>query len=205
MRNSIKNKIFARICGHGRGWTFSAFDFQGDFKRYEIDATLSSLWKENKIRRICRGIYDYPVFSTILQRNAAPDINAAAAALARKFRWVIYPTGDTALNYFGISTQIPGRTIYLTDGPTRKFNLNCGILEFKHSAQREMVFKYPESALVVQGIRALGRERINPEIQKAFYQKFDGDFWQEIKTDTVAVSGWIYEIISDIAGGERTI
>jgi hypothetical protein len=68
-----------------------------------------------------------------------------------------------------------------------------------------MVFKYPESALVVQGIRALGRERINPEIQKAFHQKFDGDFWQKIKTDTAAVSGWIYEIISDIAVGERAI
>ncbi|OQA82047.1 MAG: hypothetical protein BWY31_03456 [Lentisphaerae bacterium ADurb.Bin242] len=200
MCNSIKNRIFARIYGHGKGWTFSTFDFMSEFKRYEIDCALSSLWRENKIRRICRGIYDYPVYSSILKRNAAPDINAIAAALARKFRWQIYPTGDTALNYFGISTQIPGRTIYLTDGPSRTFELECGVLEFKHSAQKEIVFKYPESALVVQGIRALGNERITPAIIEVLRSKFDAELWRKIKKDTIAVAGWIYETVSKIAG-----
>ncbi|MFA6715814.1 MAG: DUF6088 family protein, partial [Victivallaceae bacterium] len=164
MHKSLKNKIISRIYGHGRGWAFSANDFLEDFKRSEIDNALSDLRQENTIRRVCRGIYDYPVFSNLLKTIAAPDINSVAAAFARKFRWQVYPTGDTALNYFGFSTQMPGRNIYLSDGPSRKFDLEGGRLEFKHSAQREIVFKYPESALVVQAIRALGGERVNREI-----------------------------------------
>lgn len=202
MSNSIKNKILSRIYGRGRGWVFSATDFLNDFKRYEVDGALSALWKEKKIRRVCRGIYDYPVFSTILKREGAPDINDVAAALARKFRWQIYPTGDTALNYFGISTQIPGRTIYLSDGPSRMFKIENVSLEFRHSAQKEIIFKYPESALTVQGIRTLGSERITPETLDLFRRKFDMAHWKRIKSDSTAVSGWIYEVISKIAEEE---
>ncbi|MDR0932686.1 MAG: DUF6088 family protein, partial [Victivallales bacterium] len=138
--------------------------------------------------------------------NAAPDIHAVASALARKFRWRIHPTGDTALNYFGISTQMPGRTIYLTDGPSRKFELEYGgVLEFKHSAQKETVFKYQESALVVQGIRALGRERVTPEVIEAFRGKFNAGEWRRIKKDTTAVTGWIYEVVREIAEGGNAL
>lgn len=206
MRNSIKDKIMSRIYGHGRGWAFSANDFMEDFRRYEIDKALSDLWRESHIRRVCRGIYDYPVFSNLLKTSAAPDINSVAAAFARKFRWQIYPTGDTALNYFGFSTQIPGRNIYLSDGPSRRFELEGRSLEFKHSAQREIVFKYPESALVVQAIRALGIKRINPEILFEFRKKFDSERWTKIRNDTTAVAGWIYHIICEVteAEGKKT-
>ena len=114
MYNSIKDKIISRIYGHGRGWVFSPNDFLQDFKRYEIDNALKTLADSGSIRRICRGIYDYPAFSALLQASAGPDMNAVACAIARKFKWQIYPSGDTALNHFGISTQIPGRLAYIS-------------------------------------------------------------------------------------------
>jgi len=83
MCNSIRSKILSRIYGHGGGWIFSSHDFIGDFRRYEIDQTLSSLAKAGDIRRILRGIYDYPKTSPRLGR-LSPDADAVAAAIARK-------------------------------------------------------------------------------------------------------------------------
>jgi hypothetical protein len=195
MYNSIKDKIISRIYGHGRGWVFSQNDFLKNFKRYEIDNALKTLTDSGSIRRICRGIYDYPAYSTILQTSAGPDMNAVAWAIARKFKWQIYPSGDTALNYFGISTQIPGRLIYISSGPSRVFMTDFGNIEFKHSTQRETQFKYAESALVVQALRSLGINLITDDILMQIKSKFDADMWQKIKQDSISVTGWIYAVI----------
>ena len=90
MYNSIKDKIISRIYGHGRGWVFSPNDFLQDFKRYEIDNALKTLADSGTIRRICRGIYDYPAYSALLQASAGPDMDAVACAIAQKFKWQIW-------------------------------------------------------------------------------------------------------------------
>ncbi|MBR7127480.1 MAG: hypothetical protein IKD09_02720 [Lentisphaeria bacterium] len=195
MCNSVKNKIISRIYGHGRGWVFSANDFLRDFKRYEIDMALKSLTDAGKIRRICRGIYDYPAFSAILQIPVGPDMNMVAFAIARKFKWQIYPSGDTALNYFGLSTQIPGRLIYISSGPGRIFTTEFGSIEFKNSTQRESQFRYIESALVVQAVRSLGVNLITDDILERLSAAFDADMWQKIKQDSISAAGWIYAVI----------
>jgi integrase len=71
-----------------------------------------------------RGIYDYPRFSKLLDQSLSPDIDQVARALARKFRWCIQPTGATALNFLGLSTQVPARAVYLSDGPDRVYQID---------------------------------------------------------------------------------
>lgn len=59
---SIKNKVISRIYEHGRGWCFSQKDFLDISNRNDVDKALSSLKKDGHIRRINRGLYDYPKF-----------------------------------------------------------------------------------------------------------------------------------------------
>jgi hypothetical protein len=202
MYKSVKDKILSRIYGYGRGWVFSANDFLVDFSRYEIDTTLKTLTDNGIIRRICRGIYDFPQFSSILKTQAAPDMNAVAQAIARKFNWKIYPEGSTALNYFGLSTQIPAKLIYISNGPNRIFKTEFGEIKFKHSALRESHFKYVESALVVQALRSLGQNLITDDMLVRLKAKYNLAMWQKIKQDTKSVTGWIYVAICKIAGEE---
>lgn len=63
---SVNKKVIFRIYGRGRGWAFSSNDFVEDFSRSQIDYALSELCREGTIRRVCRGIYDYPKFSELL-------------------------------------------------------------------------------------------------------------------------------------------
>ena len=202
MYKSVKNKILSRIYGYGRGRVFSANDFLLDFSRYEIDTTLKTLTDNGTIRRICRGIYDFPQFSSILKTYAAPNMNAVAQTIARKFNWKIYPEGNTALNYFGLSTQVPAKLIYISNGPSRIFKTEFGEIKFKHSALRESHFKYIESALVVQALRSLGQNLITDDVLQKLKTKYNSAMWQKIKLDTISVTGWIYVAICKIAGEE---
>jgi hypothetical protein len=196
---SIRTKILARIRGHGKGWVFSSHDFIGDFRRYEVDQTLSSLTEVGVIRRIMRGIYDYPRHSEILKRQVACDLNQVAAALARKFNWTILPEGNTALNALGLSTQIPAKYIYFSSGPNRTYDMDGQPLEFRKKSSRETRLRHPESMLVVHALKTLGETHVTPELIAKLKGRYSATQWHKIKSDTTTVTGWIYDIIRTMA------
>ena len=131
----LYDKVFYFISGHGRGWAFSPSDLLEKFTRQEVDSTLSDLTKNKKIRRVARGIYDYPKYSDFLEKELSPDIEQVARAFARKFNWQIEVSGESALNILGLSTQVEGTYVYLSNGPNKTYTLNNGTtIKFKKSA-----------------------------------------------------------------------
>ena len=198
---SLNKKAISRIYGRGRGWAFSSNDFVADFSRSQIDYALSELCREGKIRRVCRGIYDYPKFSEMLQQALSPDFDQVARAFARKFNWRIQPSGDAALNLLGLSTQVPGRLVYLSDGPNRQYDIANYTLEFKKSALKDVGFKYRESGLLVQALKALGQSRVDEAVIATLRQQLDKAACQQVLKDTVTATGWVYEAIKRVCGG----
>lgn len=195
---SIDNKILSRIYGRGRGWAFFAKDFSSDFGSANIDKALSALTKQGKIRRICRGMYDYPKYSEFLGQTLSPDFDQVAQAFARKFNWRIQPTGDAALNLLGLSTQVPGKYVYLSDGPNRTYGIGSYKLEFKKTALKEVGFKHRESGIIVQALKSLGNERVTPEILKKIRNELAMEMCPKILKDTKMVTGWVYDCIKEI-------
>lgn len=198
---AINKKAISRIYGRGRGWAFSSNDFVEDFSRSQIDNALSELCLEGKIRRVCRGIYDYPKYSELLQQELSPDYDQVAQAFARKFNWRIQPSGDAALNLLGLSTQVPGRLVYLSDGPNRQYDIGNHTLEFKKSALKDVGFKYRESGLLVQALKALGQERVDDAVIATLRKQLDDAACKRVLKDTVTATGWVYETIKRICGG----
>lgn len=195
---SIDNKILSRIYGHGKGYTFSSFDFIGEFKDNNIDKSLSSLTKEGKIRRVTRGMYDYPKYSNLLEQNLSPDIDAVAQAYARKFKWQIEISGESALNYLGLSTQVEGNYIYLSSGPSRKYQIGNTTLVFKHTALKNIGFKYKESSLIVQALKALGQSHTDDKVKERLSTFLSPKQCDNILKDTQTSTAWIYETIKEI-------
>jgi len=195
---TINNKILSRIFGHGRGWVFLPSDFIDEFNRKQIDNALSDLVKKDRIRRIYRGLYDYPRYNELLDKQLGPDIDLVARALARKFNWRIQPSGETALNVLGLSTQVPGRYIYLSDGPNRSYKIERSVLEFKKVVLKEVGLKHRESQLITQALKALGQTQINDEILDQIRQQVDDKKRSIILKDTRKVTGWVYDYIKRI-------
>ncbi len=198
MSQGIENKIISRIYGRGRGWAFTKTDFVTEFSEDNVHQALSSLTKAGKIRRVCRGVYDYPHYSELLERQLSPDLDQVAHALARKFNWRIQPSGDAALNLLGLSVQVPGRWVYLSDGPGREYDIGDHSLVFKKSALKDVGFKYRESGLVVQALKALGREHVNQKVVERISQQLESKMCGRILRDTRSVTGWVYEAIKRI-------
>ena len=194
----IENKILSRIYGRGRGWAFTKVDFVAEFGEANIHQALSSLARAGKIRRVSRGIYDYPGHSELLGKTLSPAIDQVAQALARKFNWRIQPSGDAALNLLRLSTQVPGRWVYLTDGPSRQYVIGKHTLVFKTSALKDAGFKYRESGLVVQALKALGKDRVDQSVVNTIRQELGAKTSARILQDTRAVTGWIYQIIKQV-------
>lgn len=195
---SIDNKIISRIYGRGRGWAFTKTDFVAEFGEPNIHKALSSLEKVGKIRRVCRGVYDYPAYSELLEQILSPDLDQVAHALARKFNWHILPSGNAALNLLGLSTQVPGKWIYLSDGPNREYEIGKQILEFRKTALKDTRFKHRMSGLLVQALKALGKEHVELKLIKALSSQLDSKDCERILKDTRTVTGWVHKIIKQI-------
>jgi hypothetical protein len=196
----VEKQILSRIYGRGRGWAFTKTDFVAEFGEANIHQALSSLARAGKIRRVCRGVYDYPRQSELLGQAVSPDIDQVAQALARKLNWRIQPSGDAALNLLGLSTQVPGKWVYLSDGPSRQYKVGRHTLAFRKSALKDAGFKYRESGLMVQALKALGKERVDRAAIETLRKRLARKDCERVLKDTRAVTGWIYQIIKRVCG-----
>lgn len=203
MKN-LSESIFYFIAGHGRGWAFSSSDLAGRFARQQIDNALSDLAEAAKIRRVARGLYDYPRFSDLLQKTLSPDIDQVAYAYARKFNWRIEVSGDSALNLLGLSTQIPAQYVYLSDGPTKSYDVMGVQLSFKKSSLKDIGFKHRESTLIVQALKALGKDHLSDSMFNKIRDQIDPKIYSKILRDTQGSTGWIYVAIKAICNPIET-
>jgi len=189
MSQTIENTITYRIRGTGGGWAFSPRDFLDLGGRPTVDSALHRMEKRGGIRRVFRGVYDYPRFSRLLDQHLSPDIDQVARALARKFRWRIQPTGATALNFIGHSTQVSAHAVYLSDGPDRAYQVGSNELVFGHKALKESRVKLKESGLIVQALKSLGQERITPEVISRIRAWLPESLRAKVLADTKTATG----------------
>ncbi len=198
MLKSIENQIVNRVYGKGRGWSFSKIDFADLGTSSAIEQALSRLTKKETIRRIIRGLYDYPRYSRLLAQQMGPDIDQIAQAIARKNGWTIEVSGNTALNLLGLSTQVPGRFVYLNDSRSKSYKLGEQELVFKKSRLKDIGFKYPQTALLVQALRELGQDKVMPDQQEKIRAYFNRPVADRILRDARYTTSWIYESIKKI-------
>ena len=199
MSQSIINKILARIYGNGRGNVFTPKDFLDLSGHKTTRSALDRLTKQGTIRRIARGIYEYPAFSNLLQAPASPDPDGIARAIARAHGWTILPSGDTALNLLGLSTQVPAKWEYFSDGPSKTYEWSGGTLAFKHRANKETTILSPKTALLVQALKTLGDNRVTKSTMAKLRKRFDAKDQKRAVREARYATSWVYEVIKRLA------
>lgn len=197
---TMTKKVLGRIRRFESRRVFMAKDFLDVASRGSIDMALSSLLRDGKIRRIRRGLYDVPKSNARLGGVLSPDIDQTARALARRHRWTIVPEGAWAANLLGLSTQVPAKIVYLSDGPNKKVQIGKRTLRFKHARPHVLGEQKGMSALVVQALRYAGKEHVNERlILRLRALLSDADKRKLLKATRFGVE-WIYETAKKIAG-----
>lgn len=146
-----------RIRGHGHGtWMFSAKDFLDLGNRAAVDQSLSRLHRNGTLRRVGRGLYDWPRFSQVLGRPAPMDLDAAVAAIARRDNLRIMPDGLTAAHHLGLTNAVPAKVLYWTDGNTRTIPVGDHTIHLKHVRPGLIRWAGHAAAAVVSALMWLG-------------------------------------------------
>ena len=193
---SITNQI-ETIMSENQGKVFSINDFYNLGTKNTIKSILYRLNKENQITRLIEGLYIKPKYSKILKEYSYPDASEIAEKLANKFSWTISPAGDTALNYIGLSTQIPNEYIYISDGPYREYLYRDKKIIFKHTTNRNRTSYSKELSILIQAIKVLGKDNIGKEDIKKL-AIFAKKIKENLKEDTLKLPFWIQEILQKI-------
>lgn len=156
MAVTIARRIERRIQKHGEGWVFAAQDFLDLGSRAAVDQALSRLVREGTIRRVGRGLYDLPRTSALLGSEVPPTPARVAEALARKTGSRLQSTGAVAANALGLSTQVPAKIVYLTDGASRKVKVGDQTIELRHTEPRRLLEQAGKVAAIIEALRYLG-------------------------------------------------
>ncbi|MBN2434901.1 MAG: hypothetical protein JXK07_06500 [Spirochaetes bacterium] len=195
---SIKNKILARIRGKGRGYAFSSKDFLDLGSRDSVDQALSRLYRNDIIRRLKPGIYDFPKEQKELGGRLSPDIHQVAQAISRKNGVRIQPSRALAANLLGLSTQLPAQIVYLTNGKSRTIKINNRKLIFKRAEPREMRLGSDISILVTQALRFLGKDQIDQNVINNLRRKLSDTDKKKLAKDARYIEDWIWEVVQKI-------
>lgn len=180
-----------------KGEIFSINDFYDLGTKNTIKSILYRLNEENEIARLIDGLYTKPKYSKILNEYSYPAADALAEKIADKFSWTIAPTGDTALNYTGLSTQVPNEYVYISDGAYREYMYRDKKIIFKHTTNRNITSYSKRLSILIQAIKTLGKDNISEEhIKKlAFFAK---EIQEDLIKDTLKLPFWIQEVLKKI-------
>lgn len=107
----VKSTVISRIYGHGRGWVFTPKAFADIASPTTIGPTLSRLVEEGRIRKLARGLYDYPKTHPQLG-SLLPPVESVAKAIAGRDHIRLLPSGAYAANLLGLSEQVPAKVVF---------------------------------------------------------------------------------------------
>jgi hypothetical protein len=141
-----------------RGSVWSPKDFTDLGTRAAVDQALRRLSLSGRIRRVARGLYDYPHASPLVG-NRAPRADAVAKAAARARGAKVRPTGAVGANALGLTTQVPARAEYITDGPARTIHLAGRQVRLRHVSPKRFVLRGGAGTLV-EALRYLGKDAV---------------------------------------------
>lgn len=192
------DKIKRRIIGKGRGAVFTPADFLDLGSRASVDQTLSRLTDQGVIRRLARGIYDYPKTSPRLGR-LSPDPDAVAAAIARKDGRVVQVSPARAANMLGLTTQVPAKAVYLTDGPSRTTQIGAQTIIMRNAAAKNLVGAGKPTGAVFQALRYLGKDGVDASVVARLSRTIDADTRRALVKDALQAPGWMRPVVQQIA------
>jgi hypothetical protein len=166
MDNTIEDKILKKMRQNRRGKIFFARDFAAFGSYKACGKALERLANQGAIMRVSRGIYTIPKTSKFFG-EAPPSIDDVVKAILKRDNAKAIPTGLFAENLLGLSTQVPMKVVYLTDGSPRKLMIGNVPIIFKKTSPKNLAAKGKLSMLVIQALKSIRKERVSDyEIEK---------------------------------------
>src|SRR5271169_6486134 len=195
---SIDSRLLATIHGRGRGSVFVPADFLNLGRREAIGIALHRLARKGTIRRLARGVYDFPKQHPVLG-PLSPSADAVARALAGRDRTRLQPAGAYAANALGLSEQVPAKAVFLTDGPSRTVKIGPMTIQLRRTTARNMAAAGRLSGLVIQALRELDKDHVTPTRRAHLKRTLPADKRRELIKDLRFAPAWMHPLFRELA------
>jgi len=186
---SLKNRILAM--------PDDSVLFRSDFPEYHsefVGCTLSELTKSGILSKLAQGVYAKPRksrFGAVL-----PSVDKIVQAIALRDKAEILPSGMTALNALGLSTQVPMNYTYLTSGSERTVNLSTRKIFLKRGVPKNFCYSTKLIGLLVQALRTLKQENVgNEELQTIRMLVAKEPDRDALKKDVNMMPAWMKKLV----------
>lgn len=190
--NKIINIIKSRIQMAQNGTLF----FNNSFPEFDdeyVGQILSDLAKDGIIHHLSRGVYlktEETRFGLVY-----PLIEDIATAIARRDNAQVIPTGATAQNILGLSTQVPMNAVFLTSGSARIIKLGSRTITFRRAVPKNFAVQGRYTSLIVQALKSIGEENFSEDdfihIQDIILRHPEPD---TIEQDLSVMPSWIRKV-----------
>ena len=190
--NKIINIIKSRIQKAQNGTLF----FNNSFPEFDdeyVGQILSDLAKDGIIHHLSRGVYlktEETRFGLVY-----PPIEDIAKSIARRDNAQVIPTGATAQNILGLSTQVPMNAVFLTSGSARIIKLGSRTITFRRAVPKNFAVQGRYTSLIVQALKSIGEENFSEDdfihIQDIILRHPEPD---TIEQDLSVMPSWIRKV-----------
>jgi hypothetical protein len=197
---SLGQRILAEISRHGRGWVFSPDEFSDLADPRFVGVALSRMVAAGAIRRLARGLYDYPKSHPVIG-ILAPSPDAIAKALVGRHNIRLLPSGAYAANLLGLSEQVPAKIVFLTDGPSRTVRVGDQEIRLKQTTPRNMGPAGRTSGLVIQALRHLGQQHVDDLVLQSLKRNLSAKDKKQLLEDLAYAPAWVRAHLRVIAKG----
>lgn len=196
---SIVTKIKKRIYGKNKGFVFTKSQFLDLGSRPAVAKALERLADSGDIRRLARGLYDYPEKHHVLG-NLPANYERIAQALAGRDNLKIQPSGAYAANLLGLTEQVPAKIVFLTDGANRIVQVKNQQIILKRTTPKNMATAGKVSGLVIQALRYLGKNHIDDKVIGILKKRLTGQDKRQLTYDLRYTPAWIGSIFKQLQG-----
>ena len=196
---TIMKQIVNSIRGLGRGSVCTPRQFLDLGSRAAVDQALSRLVRRGILQRIGRGLYHYPKHSPRLG-DLAPAPDAVARAYARKTGSTLQVSGAQAANALGLSTQVPARVTFVTDGATRQLRVGNQVVFLRRAAPRRLLGAGTAWGTALQALAYLGKGGVDTTVIQRLRRALPAADRRALGRHAGLAPDWMRPVIAQLAG-----
>ncbi len=192
--DNVHGYISNSISKRKKGELIFPTDYRGKGSESSIRMALSRLSKEGKLKRLAHGVYFVPKIDPLFG-EIYPSAEEVAQSIAKKEKIKIKPAGAYALHTLGLSTQVPTRLVYITDGEDRQIKLGKLTIRFKATTPKKMAMEGPLSSLIIQALEEFDIKKVPADIEKRIEELLKKEDPGKLKKDLVLAPARIHDYI----------
>ena len=193
--SSIPERIMERAGEMAEGALLCPNAFLDLGKRAAVDQAFSRLARAGRLIRICQGVYVLPVQTRFGERP--PSLQKVVDCWAALFEQPIVPSGGSAANSFGLTTQVPVKQVYLTSGPDRELSLGELTVTLRHAPRWQMTSPGRPSGDAVRALSWVGRSEARGALEN-IAKRLSPEDWSDLADKRAGMPDWLAETVSEM-------